>query len=1071
MKKKPSAIAKLSVPILSGIVPRERLFRLLDHGRKQPILWVSGPAGSGKTTLIASYLENRKLPCLWYRMDERDSDIATFFHYLGMGAKWAARGKGKALPHFTPEHNHGLPEFTHQFFEFFFSRLPTPFSVVFDNHQEVPVNSQVLDVLVNGLSHIPAGINVTIISRRNPDPQFISLRASGKVDVIGWNDIRITPKEFERIARRRKRVRQPGEKMREFYEKTDGWAAGLVLILDRSKLEDISPHSVSHHPPEELFEYFGKEVFEKTESNVKDFLLKTSFFPNMTSRVARELTGEKDTDRILSYITRNNYFTAVHSHSSPVYQYHPLFRDFLRSRAVDRFSEDELLHIKSQAGLLLAESGQIEDSVDLLCETGQCETLVPQVLRKAQSLIAQGRSSILKKWLECIPKKTLEGNPWLQYWLGMCHSQSSSSQSRDFLEKSYWRFREIKELEGMFLAWTAIVDTFSSEMRYLKPLDGWIMKLEEIMASPPEFPSIEIEAKVTSSMLFAALFRKLSHPKIDFWVEKANFLLRKNMDPNLKLQVATRLLRHYIYEGDLHNARTVTEVIRKAGSSPSSSPRTRLTMHLDEARFALYTADFEECLDSVSSALDTARTTGLHDLDYIILGQGASAALGLKDYSLTDDFLEKMAPVLETNRPFDASFYHFLRSLHHVMKGDTSNAIFHSESSLELASGEGFTYGQAMAQILMVWIHHQRKENTKARECLNTVKRTARLIKSNSMEFNIRLADAALALDRGDEKSGVNYLRKGFAIGRKNAYFHWITFLPDVMTQLCMSALDSNIEVEYVKELIDKRNLLPDIPPYHIDGWPWNLKIYTLGRFELVKDNEQLRFSGKVQQKPLTMLKAIIALGGKGVNKHQLADILWPDADADHASKSLKTTLHRLRQLLGKEEAVRLSKGNVTLDRRHCWTDVWAFERLIEEVDDVIRKGPNGKDLSRAVGLCEKAMAIYKGSLLPRDSDEIWTLSLREKLRTKFLRSVEFLGMHWENAGNFQKAIGFYKKGLEVDSLAEEFYRGLMSCYVKIGRKSEALATFKSCREIFSAVLDIEPSPRIKEIYESLSDE
>jgi len=50
------------------------------------------PGRLRQTTLVASWLESRKLPSLWYRLDEGDADLATFFYYLGLAAKKAAPG-------------------------------------------------------------------------------------------------------------------------------------------------------------------------------------------------------------------------------------------------------------------------------------------------------------------------------------------------------------------------------------------------------------------------------------------------------------------------------------------------------------------------------------------------------------------------------------------------------------------------------------------------------------------------------------------------------------------------------------------------------------------------------------------------------------------------------------------------------------------------------------------------------------------------------------------------------------------------------------------------------------------
>lgn len=79
MKIKGFPVAKITRPRISGVYPRKRLFQIVDNHRHQPVTWVSGPAGSGKTTFIASYLDTKNLPCLWYKVDEGDNDIATFF--------------------------------------------------------------------------------------------------------------------------------------------------------------------------------------------------------------------------------------------------------------------------------------------------------------------------------------------------------------------------------------------------------------------------------------------------------------------------------------------------------------------------------------------------------------------------------------------------------------------------------------------------------------------------------------------------------------------------------------------------------------------------------------------------------------------------------------------------------------------------------------------------------------------------------------------------------------------------------------------------------------------------------
>ena len=99
----PPALAKLTRPRLYEAVPRARLFQLLDQCREHPVVWISGPPGAGKTTLVASYITERETPGIWYQIDSGDGDPATFFYYMGLAAGQIVLGKHSRLPLLTNE--------------------------------------------------------------------------------------------------------------------------------------------------------------------------------------------------------------------------------------------------------------------------------------------------------------------------------------------------------------------------------------------------------------------------------------------------------------------------------------------------------------------------------------------------------------------------------------------------------------------------------------------------------------------------------------------------------------------------------------------------------------------------------------------------------------------------------------------------------------------------------------------------------------------------------------------------------------------------------------------------------
>jgi DNA-binding SARP family transcriptional activator len=283
-----------------------------------------------------------------------------------------------------------------------------------------------------------------------------------------------------------------------------------------------------------------------------------------------------------------------------------------------------------------------------------------------------------------------------------------------------------------------------------------------------------------------------------------------------------------------------------------------------------------------------------------------------------------------------------------------------------------------------------------------------------------------------------------------------------LVPEVLAAAIEAGIESAYAADVIRRYRLKP---PEDAGNWPWPIRIHTLGRFDVQIDGSPLRFTGKTPRKPLALLKAIVAHGGREVHQAKLIDALWPNEEGDAGKQSFGVTMVRLRKLLGTHEAIVVADERVSLNPDLCWVDARAFETRLKQAD-AMRASP---DAGAAVARVDQALVLYQGVFLPGDADEPWSVQMRLRLRGRFTGAVEDLGARHEARGEWEQAIACYRRGLEADDLIEEFYLGQMRCYLALQRPAEGMAVFRRLRQTLSVVLGVAPSPASEAAARALS--
>ncbi len=1063
--KKP--ISKISRPSLPKVFQRRRLFELLDKNRKHPIIWVSGPAGAGKTTSIASYLESFEIPYLWYQIDARDADPATFFYYMSLAVKQARPGMRKPLPLLTPEYMQNPDAFSLQYFEIVYQYLKPPIMIVIDNYHLIPADSILHSFISSGLSIIPDELTAILISRESPPPTFSRMMANREFSHLGWRQIQLTPEETAGIVRLQAKETVSEATIRDLHNAAGGWAAGLMLMLAQVDMEGIDWRQIKSFTPQEIFDYFGMEIFEREPADIQDFLLRTALLPDITINLAKTLTGHPRAGGILSELNRCNRFTDKRQLKRLSYQFHPLFREFLLSRAKTYYSKNKLNDLRRTAAGLLQDEGDPEAAAGLLRDAGAWDALSELILSYAPVLSYQGRNKIIFDWISSLPDEVVQNSGWLLFWLGSSKAGEAPGESLNFFKQSYQLFKDQQDATGIVKSWCALELGYFLVCSDYTPLDQLI---EDVFVLLPEISKKlppELSALLGYHIFSALNMRQPQHPQMERYAEQVDQFIMKVTDPHQQLWMGARLLLYRCVKGEFRKMPRLIDTIGPLARDNTISPFIRLVWLACEATYAVTSGEFEAGMKIVAEGEKITKKTGVQSTaEATLLNMGAYVLLRKGDYKKAGLYLDRIDKAILPGRFFEYAFHRMQQALYYALQKKFGKAMENALYALDLSLQSGSPFLEHFYRFCIGQLYTDLGNYEKAAEELTRAENLGQMFNSPVAKFMSLIFNSQLQFKQGNEEAGIKFLKDGLALARERGYYFMAWDRYDVLTDLYAKALKMNIEVEHVREGIRRTNISAYIPSVTIENWPWPIKIYTLGRFSILQDDTPIRFSTKAQKKPLEMIKVLIALGGRDVNKVQVSDILWPDAEGDKADQAFFTTLHRLRHFLGNDQAVLIQDGKLSLNPAYCWVDCWTFERLLSRASNAF--ACNEPD--NAIAFIQKALAIYHGAFLAGDEWASWLVSRRERLRSKFLLAVNRLCSELESQGQWDTAVDYYHRSLDVDDLSETTYQRLMKCFQHMGQESEAISVYKRCQETLTAAMNLAPSAETQAIYRSLID-
>ena len=419
-------VTKFHIPVRrSRDVARPRLLESLDaglhHGRKLTLL--SAPAGYGKTTLIADWVQSLSgYQIAWLSLDEADNDPARFLGYWLAACRRLDHTLGQSaesllgMPQIPPP-----PAIFDQLINDL-SELHNPAILILDDYHVV-TNPQIHEALEYFLDHQPPQFHLALTSRVDPPFSLARMRVRGELTEIRAHQLRFTPEEARQFFNQAMRLDLAPEDVAALEARTEGWAAGLQLAaLAMQNLPDrrdfLAEFSGSHRY---VIDYLLEEVLKRQPPHIRDFLRETAVLPRFNADLCQAVTGGDDGSHrhaadILTELEQSNLFLIPLDDKRGWYRYHHLFADVLRTG----LPWETERRVRQRAARWFTEQGPPAEALPhwlAIADTDQAAHLIDQL---AADWLKNGELQTLLGWLEALPETAVNANPDLISYKALC---------------------------------------------------------------------------------------------------------------------------------------------------------------------------------------------------------------------------------------------------------------------------------------------------------------------------------------------------------------------------------------------------------------------------------------------------------------------------------------------------------------------------------------------------------------------------------------------------------------------------------------------------------------------------
>lgn len=183
------------------------------------------------------------------------------------------------------------------------------------------------------------------------------------------------------------------------------------------------------------------------------------------------------------------------------------------------------------------------------------------------------------------------------------------------------------------------------------------------------------------------------------------------------------------------------------------------------------------------------------------------------------------------------------------------------------------------------------------------------------------------------------------------------------------------------------------------------IKIISFNKFEVIINNVPIKWRILKDKELFAYLVENI---NRPIHKERIIEDLWQDIDIKNALIYLQSSIYRIRKILsnaGYIDCIKYANNCYTMNKIKLDCDIW----LYKDYTDI-----NYEICASNINIYESICDLYRGDYLEEEG-YIWSISTSENIKKKYLELLKRLGEYYINIGNYDKAIEYLEKIIDID--------------------------------------------------------